>query len=30
MAAWCIVELAEGRWPSHCVVNPEVAPGWSW
>ena len=30
MAAWCIVELAEGRWPSQCVVNPEVADGWLW
>ena len=30
MAAWCIVELAQGRWPSQCVVNPEVAEGWAW
>ena len=30
MAAWCVVELAQGRWPAHCVVNPEVAADWSW
>jgi D-3-phosphoglycerate dehydrogenase len=30
MAARCLVELYEGRWPSECVVNPEIAPGWRW
>jgi D-3-phosphoglycerate dehydrogenase / 2-oxoglutarate reductase len=30
LAARCIVDLYEGRWPAHCVVNPEVAPGWRW
>ncbi len=30
MAARTLVELHEGRWPGHCVVNPEVAPGWKW
>lgn len=30
MAARCIVDLHEGRWPGHCVVNPEVGPDWTW
>ena len=30
MAARTLVELYQGRWPAHCVVNPEVAPGWKW
>ncbi len=30
MAAQIIVDLHQGRWPGHCVVNPEVAPGWTW
>jgi D-3-phosphoglycerate dehydrogenase len=30
LAARCVVDLHEGRWPAECVVNPEVAPGWSW
>ena len=30
MAARCLVDLYQGRWPAECVVNPEVAPGWSW
>ncbi|QDV36857.1 phosphoglycerate dehydrogenase [Tautonia plasticadhaerens] len=30
MAARCIVDLKEGRWPADCVVNPEVGPGWAW
>ncbi len=29
-AAWCIVELSQGRWPSDCIVNPEVQTRWSW
>ncbi|WP_435007223.1 phosphoglycerate dehydrogenase [Tundrisphaera lichenicola] len=28
MAARCIVDLFEGRWPSECVVNPLVGPAW--
>ena len=27
-AAWIIVELYQGRWPTECVVNADVAPGW--
>jgi D-3-phosphoglycerate dehydrogenase / 2-oxoglutarate reductase len=30
MAARCLVDLHQGRWPAECVVNPEVAPGWTW
>jgi D-3-phosphoglycerate dehydrogenase / 2-oxoglutarate reductase len=30
MAAQCLVDLFQGRWPAACVVNPEVAPGWKW
>jgi D-3-phosphoglycerate dehydrogenase / 2-oxoglutarate reductase len=30
MAARCIVDLYQGLWPSECVVNPEIAPGWRW
>ena len=30
MAARCVVELHQGRWPAECVVNPEIAPGWRW
>ena len=30
MAARCIVDLHQGRWPTECVVNPEVADGWKW
>ncbi|MEW4567314.1 phosphoglycerate dehydrogenase [Tautonia sp. JC769] len=30
MAARCIVDLHEGRWPGPCVVNPEVGPDWCW
>ena len=30
MAARCLVDLHQGRWPAPCVVNPEVAPGWRW
>jgi D-3-phosphoglycerate dehydrogenase len=28
MAARCLVDLFQGRWPADCVVNPEVAPSW--
>jgi len=28
MAARCLVDLFEGRWPGDSVVNPEVAPAW--
>ena len=30
LAARCIVDLHEGRWPSECVVNPEIHDGWRW
>lgn len=30
MAARCIVDLHEGRWPGQCVVNPEIGPDWTW
>ena len=30
LAARCIVDLREGRWPEGCVVNDELRPGWSW
>jgi phosphoglycerate dehydrogenase-like enzyme len=29
LAARCIVDLFQGRWPAGCVVNPEVAPAWA-
>jgi phosphoglycerate dehydrogenase-like enzyme len=30
MAALCIADLHQGRWPVESVINPEVAPGWRW
>ena len=30
LAARCIVNLKHGRWPTGCVVNEEIRPGWSW
>ena len=30
LAARCVVDLYQGRWPVECVVNPVIAPGWSW
>jgi phosphoglycerate dehydrogenase-like enzyme len=30
MAARNLVDLHQGRWPGHAVVNPEIAPGWKW
>jgi D-3-phosphoglycerate dehydrogenase / 2-oxoglutarate reductase len=30
MAAGCIAALKQGRWPLGCVVNDEIAPGWTW
>jgi hypothetical protein len=29
MAARCLVDLFQGRWPADAVVNPEVAPAWA-
>jgi len=30
LAAQCVVELHEGRWPEGCVVNREIRDGWKW
>ncbi len=30
LAAQCIIDLFQGRWPADCVVNPQIAPGWAW
>jgi hypothetical protein len=30
LAARCVIDLHEGRWPAECLVNPEVGPGWRW
>jgi D-3-phosphoglycerate dehydrogenase len=30
MAAQCIADLFQGRWPEGCVVNPESRPAWKW
>lgn len=31
LAARCVVDLYQGRWPADCLVNPEVgAGGWRW
>lgn len=30
MAAQCIVDLYQGRWPEGCVVNPEFRSAWKW
>jgi D-3-phosphoglycerate dehydrogenase len=30
MAARCIVELHEGRWPAACVVDGSLQNGWKW
>jgi phosphoglycerate dehydrogenase-like enzyme len=30
LAARTIVDLYHNRWPSSCVVNPEIQPGWRW
>ncbi|MBX6314095.1 MAG: phosphoglycerate dehydrogenase [Isosphaeraceae bacterium] len=30
LAARCIVDLYQGRWPADCVVNGELAEGWHW
>ncbi len=30
MAARCVVDLFEGRWPEASVVNPSIAAGWRW
>lgn len=30
LAASCVAALKQGRWPSGCVVNEQIAPGWTW
>jgi D-3-phosphoglycerate dehydrogenase/(S)-sulfolactate dehydrogenase len=30
LAAQCVVDLYEGRWPERCVVNPAVREKWRW
>lgn len=30
MAAGCIAALKQGRWPTGCVVNDELASSWTW
>jgi phosphoglycerate dehydrogenase-like enzyme len=30
MAAQCIVDLHQGRWPVGCVINDELRSGWRW
>jgi phosphoglycerate dehydrogenase-like enzyme len=30
MAARCIVDLHQGRWPASCVVDGSLKEGWKW
>ena len=30
LAAQCLVDLYQGRWPEKCVVNGELREGWKW
>lgn len=30
LAARCVVDLSQGRWPMGCIVNEEIAEGWRW
>jgi phosphoglycerate dehydrogenase-like enzyme len=30
LAARCVAELYQGRWPEGCVVNAELRSGWKW
>jgi phosphoglycerate dehydrogenase-like enzyme len=30
LAALCIVDLHQGRWPENCVVNRQLRDGWKW
>lgn len=30
LAAHCMVDLYQGRWPDGCVVNEQLRPGWRW
>jgi phosphoglycerate dehydrogenase-like enzyme len=30
LAARCVADLYQARWPDGCVVNAELRPGWKW
>jgi D-3-phosphoglycerate dehydrogenase / 2-oxoglutarate reductase len=30
LAARCLADLYQGRWPEACVVNRSLWPGWKW
>ena len=30
LASQCIADLKTGKWPGNCIVNKEIAPGWTW
>lgn len=30
LAARCLVDLFQGRWPEGCVINEGIRPGWKW
>ena len=30
LAAQCLVDLSQSRWPEGCVVNAEIRQGWKW
>jgi hypothetical protein len=30
LAARCVAELYQGRWPEGCVVNAHLRTGWKW
>jgi D-3-phosphoglycerate dehydrogenase len=30
LAAQCLADLFQGRWPEGCVVNAEIRPNWKW
>lgn len=30
LAAQCIADLFQGKWPEECLVNPLVQPTWQW
>ena len=30
LAAQCLVDLFQGRWPEGCIVNEQIRQGWKW
>jgi hypothetical protein len=30
LAAMCLVDLSQGRWPDACVVNRQLRDKWRW